>query len=543
MIGTVAGALALAGVGFNAYANKIGYERLEHNERKNRGFINELGIVTYIYAEMGAGKTTMLTSMALSLEVQLRNDALEIILECDVCFPNFPWLTLERTLKKAYAEHVIYDKWSCIRFIEKMRDAFAENPCKENIFGYDYDKYPLTFDNKKYVEDIWETIRDYALAYTIYTTQSALIISNYSIRVDSLMIDLGNFPIWDCDFFRRDSRLLDSFSRHAHILDYDMVRLGNQMLKDNPNRYAFGWGVWVYTEFDKEAKNTLEQQEMKINDDECNQKNDLMHVMFKMSRHACMIRNRNFIRIIADMQRVENITANLRQVGQVALISEKEEPKVVLPWYSMWKLCSPALLPVKSRLDNLWVNERFLRADKRLLTSALERIRAAIGQWEMRTVGVFGCHALQIELQTGRMDGKVKQRQYFIQYKKDYAKRNGSDCMEGVFESRGKLNTIGLDDMKTYADYIATQDELLEQHSYLQRELKKYEGGKMSKEKTDIKEVEKLLSSTVSGLMAMQNGKIQADAEMKKSAQVLVQSLAGIVSDWAEEKENAEETA
>ena len=525
------------------WSKKIGYERLEHNERKNRGFINELGIVTYIYAEMGEGKTTMLTSMGLSNEVQLRDDALEVILECDTCFPNFPWARLESLLKKAYAHHLVYDKWSCIRFVKSLQEQFIENPCRENIFGYDIDRYPLTFDNKKYVEDIWETIQDYALAYTIYTTQSALIISNYSIRVDSLMLDLGNFPIWDCDFFKRDSRLIDSFSRHSHILDYDMVRLGCQMLKDNPNRYAFGWGVWVYTELDKEAKNTLEQQEMKATDEECNQKNDLMHVMFKMSRHACMIRFRNFIRIIADMQRVENITANLRQVGQVALITDKEEKAVTLPWFSAWKIFSPALLSIKSRLDNLHVNERFLRSDERLLTGSLERIRAAIGQWETRTVGVFGCRVLKIELQTGRMDGKVKLREYAIQDKKDYAKRNGSDCMAGVFESRGELNTIGLDDMAEYADYIATQDELLKQNSYVQRELKKYEGGEMKKKETDIKEVDKLLSSTVAGLMAMQNGKIQAGAEAKKSAQLLVQSLCGVVSEWAEEKENADETA
>ena len=543
MIGAITGGLALAGVGLNVWANKIGYERLEHNERKNRGFINELGIVTYIYAEMGEGKTTMLTSMALSMEVQLRDDALEVILECDMCFPHFPWLTLERTLKKAYAEHVIYDKWSCIRFIRELRERFAENPCKENIFGYDYDRYPLTFDNKKYVEDIWETIRDYALAYTIYTTQSALIISNYSIRVDSLMLDLGNFPIWDCDFFKRDSRLIDSFSRHSHILDYDMVRLGNQMLKNNPNRYAFGWGVWVFTELDKDAKNTLEQQEIKAQDEECNQKNDLMHVMFKMSRHACMIRFRNFVRIIADMQRVENITANLRQVGQVALITEKDEKKVVLPWFSAWKIFSPALLSIKSRLDNLHINERHLRPDKRLLTSALERIRVAIGQWELRTVGVFGGHALQIELQTGRMDGAVKKHTFFVQYKKDYAKRNASDCTAGMFESRGELNTIGLDDMKEFAGYIATQDELDMLHNYVQRELKKYQGDEMKKKETDIKAVEKLLSSVVEGLSAVQNGKIQISEEASKSMSSLVTSLCGVVSEWANKKENAEETA
>ena len=542
MIGAITGGAVLAGIGLNVWANKIGYDRLEHNELKNRGFTNELGIVTYIYAEMGEGKTTMLTSMALSNEVQLRDDALEIILECDACFPNFPWLTLERTLKKAYAHHVVYDKWSCIRFIRGLRDTFHENPCKENIFGYDIELYPITFDNKLYVEDIWQTIEDYALAYTIYTTQTALIISNYSIRVDSLLQDLGNFPVWDCDFFKRDSRLIDSFSRHSHILDYDMVRLGKQMLKDNPNRYAFGWGVWVYTELDKESKNTLEQQELKVNDEECNQKNDLMHVLFKMSRHACMIRHRNFVRILADMQRVENITANLRQIGQVALIADKDEKKVVLPWFSMYKLFSPILLGIKSKIDNVYVNDRFLRSDKRLLSSALEKLRSKIGNWDSRTVNTFGSRVLHIELQTGRMDGKIRESTYYVQDKKDYSKRNGSDCLAGTFESRGELNTIGLDDMATYADYIATQDELLKQNSHWQKELQKYNGGVEMKAEMDIKAVDKLLSSMLEGLLAMRNGKIAANEVTKNAVQVLIGELCSTVTGWTNE-ENADKTA
>ena len=99
MLGVV-GCAALAGVGLDVWSKKIGYERLEHRERCNRGFCNEQGIVTYIYAEIGGFKTTTLTSMALSYEVQLRDDALEVILECDMCFPDFPWLKLERVLKR-----------------------------------------------------------------------------------------------------------------------------------------------------------------------------------------------------------------------------------------------------------------------------------------------------------------------------------------------------------------------------------------------------------------------------------------------------------
>lgn len=542
---SVLGCVALAGIGANEWAKKIGYDRLRENEFSNRSLTKDLGIVTYIYAEMDAGKTTMLTSIALSNEVQLRDDALEVILECDVCFPNFPWLKLERALKQAYSDHVVYDKWSCIRFIRELRKRFEENPCKENLFGYDYDKYPLTFDNKLYVEDIWETIRDYALAYTIYTVQSSLIISNYSIRVDNLFIDLGYFPVWDCDFFKRDSRLIDAYSRHSHILDWDMLRLGNQMLENNPNRYAFGWGVYAMTELDKEAKNTIEQQEMKINDEECNQKNDLMHVLFKMSRHACMIRHRNFVRVIADMQRVENITANLRQIGNVALIAERGKESVVLPWFSTYKLFSPALLSIKASLDNVFVNNRVLRADNRLITNACEKLRSIIGQWDTRTRNTFGARKLHIELQTGRMNGATKEFSYIIQYKKDYSKRNGSDCMSGTFESRGELNLIGLEDMAEYADYIATQDELLQQNSYVQKELKKYQGGVDVKkeEKTDIKAVDKLLSSAVEGLMAIQNGKIKVSEETTIAAQTLVKDLCNVVSEWADEKENADKTA
>lgn len=543
MLGVV-GCAALAGVGLDVWSKKIGYERLEHRERCNRGFCNEQGIVTYIYAEIGGFKTTTLTSMALSYEVQLRDDALEVILECDMCFPDFPWLKLERVLKRAYEAHVVYDKWSCIRFIKALRENFEENPCRENIFDYDFERYPLTFDNKLYVENIWETIEDYALAYTIYTVQSSLIISNYAIRVDSLMYDLGNFPIWNSDFFHRDSRLIDSFSRHSHILDWDMVRLGNQMLKNNKNRYAFGWGVWVYTEFDKEAKNTQEQAEMKADDDECNQKNDLMHVLHKLCRHACMVRHRNFIRVIADMQRVENITANLRQIGNVALISQRDDKITVLPWFSLYRLFSPALLSLKEKLDALYVNNRFLRSDNRLISYAIEKMRSGIGQWNMRTVNTFGSRALHIEQQTGRMDGKVKEYVYYVQDKKDYAKRSKSDCMSSLWEGRGELNTIGLDDMATFTDYIATQDELLSMNSYTQRELKKYEEIEMAREKkTDIKAANKLLSSALEGYEAIQSGKIKVSEETSKAARTLIKELCSAVSDWTEEKENADKSA
>lgn len=527
------------------WSRRIGYDNLYHQERCNRGLCNELGVVTYIYAEMGGFKTTMMTDMLMSDEVQLRDDALEIILECDACFPNFPWLRLERVLKQAYAEHVVYDKWSCIRFIRALRKEFEENPCAENIFGYDIDRYPMEHDNKLYVEYIWDTIQDYALAYTIYTIQSSLLVTTFSVRVDSLFMDLGHFPLWDCDFFKRDSRLLEAYSRHSHILDYDMIRLGSQMLKNNPKRYAFGWGVYGLTEADKEFKNTQELEEVKAKDDECNQKNDLTHVLLKMARHACMIRGRNFIRIKADMQRVENITANLRQIGNVALITERGEEKPVLPWFAPYRIFAPFLMTLKGSLDNLYVNNRFLRSDNRLITSAAEKLRSIIGTWDERYMNVFGTRVLTIELQNGRMEGNVKTYKHYSMNKKIRPKRFASDCLGGMWEARGAANFVGLGDMAEFADYLATQDELLQENSHWQAELQKYQGIEVNTVRNDIKAVEKQLGSALDFLTQIENGKVEVSAETERALQTVVKNLCADVTEYVDYDvpDDMEETA
>ena len=140
--------------------------------------------------------------------------------------------------------------------------------------------------------------------------------------------DLGNFPLWDGDFFKRDSRLIDSNSRFAHILDQDMLSLGTKMLKDNPKRNAFGFGVYIISEIDKERKNTPELSEIKRNSTECNQTNDLFNTMLKMCRHACVVANRVFIKIFADLQRPDSLGADARELCEILEIKSKTVDKI-----------------------------------------------------------------------------------------------------------------------------------------------------------------------------------------------------------------------
>ena len=74
---------------YELYCRHLGYNGLYHRERCNRGFLNERGVVTIVWGEMGVGKTALITDCMLSAEVQLRDDAYEIILESDMKFPNF----------------------------------------------------------------------------------------------------------------------------------------------------------------------------------------------------------------------------------------------------------------------------------------------------------------------------------------------------------------------------------------------------------------------------------------------------------------------
>ena len=102
--------------------------------------------------------------------------------------------------------------------------------------------------------------------------QSSLIVSNYSIRTDNRFLEQGNFPLWLTDFFSERGRV---HSRHAHILDFDVLRLGRKVMENNPKAGSFEFGVVGITEIGKERGNNLELKEVKKGTDEANQKNDL----------------------------------------------------------------------------------------------------------------------------------------------------------------------------------------------------------------------------------------------------------------------------
>lgn len=458
-------------------ARKIAYGRLRHNERRNRGFLNERGVVTVVGGVMGAGKTAFITDMALSAEVQLRDQAFEIILESDLKFPYFPWCNLENELKRAIAFHKVFSVSSCKAWLQKKRRRWEKTPCRAKVFNYDYERYGLECDDKLKVSDAWAVAEDYACAYFIYTVQSSLLLANYAIRVDGLLSDLGNFPLWNSDFFSRDSRMQQAYSRHAHILDFDMLRLGKILLKDNPNRNAFGFGVYVISEIDKERKNTPELSEVKRNTDECNQKNDLFGVLLKMSRHACVIANRVFVKVLADLQRPESLGADVRELGELVTICGQSEIVPLLPFFSPFHFFALLYDWVFAKFTNLYVQYRYIRSDNTLSMHILKSITAAMQRHYTSVCNTFGCGVLSLAVESGKMNGEQIERRWYKMPKKVYANRYSTDCLAGIFERRAEQNNVGIDDLPEYAGSRATWEELQAQHSHFQNDMERVNEG------------------------------------------------------------------
>lgn len=455
---------------FDRFRKKIGYARLVHFERQNCGFINARPIVTMVVGTMGKGKTTTLTDMCLSTEVMFRNKAFEKILENDLKFPNFPWINLEMELRRAIAFHEVYNLATCRVFIAKKAMRWQKQECREKLFNYDYERYGMKYDNKLEVVSIWQVVETYAQLYFIYVIESSLIVANYSIRSDCLLSDLGNFPLWNCDFFHRDSRLIDSFSRHAHILDFDFLRLGKTVIENNTYRHALEFGVVAVSEIGKERRNALELRNrgVKATGDDTNQMNDGFNDGLKMRRQAATVDNFGFLKIISDEQRPESFGADARDNFDILHIKERDEDRLAMPFFSLGELLYGWLI---GKFRSVYSQYRYVRGDNTLFMHLYKALAARVERYYKGIHNVFGFNRLRLQVESGTLDGTYSEHNYFLAWKKIYSRRFATDCMSAFWLERALRSPVGLNDLREYETARATWEELKAQNSYFIRDL------------------------------------------------------------------------
>ena len=452
--------ISLAILLFNRFRIRIALGRLRHYEARNCGFINDLPIVSMSCGSMGKKKTTLITDMTLSQEVMFRQKAQEILQKGDMKFPYFPWILFEKELQAKMDDGTFYNLATIKEWMQGLRSRFEDGCNGVVLYGYDFGRYGLSYDNGLYVEDIFDVLSTYAQAYFIYIIQSSLIVANYSIRTDNYLADEGNFPMWITDFFPKTFR---QESRHAKILDFDILRLGRKVIENNPNAGSFEFGVIAITEIGKERGNNLELKEKKKGDDETNQKNDKFNSWLKMCRHSATVDNFPFIKVFTDEQRPESWGADARDLCDIIKIISNSKLKLALPFYTIEEMIYEWAF---NRFICLYYDFRYRRGDNTLLVHVLKSVTAWLWKRNVKVYNRYAYTILKIEKERGTMDGKTDKRKYYLMNAKIYRRRFSTDCFSEYFNDMALRTNVGLNDYLEYATERATVDELRLQNSY-----------------------------------------------------------------------------
>lgn len=445
---------------FERWRKNLATAKLRRMENANRGFINDLPIVSMTCGSMGKKKTTIITDMALSQEVMFRNIAYGKLQETDMKFPNFGWIAFEMELRKCMEYGTVYNLATVKEWIKVKRARYEKHHNDLlQLYGYDSERYGLYYRDGLKTSYIFDVLSTYAQLYFIYVIQSSLIVANYSIREDNRLIDGGNFPIWSTDFFSKNPRP----SRHAHILDFDILRLGKKVLENNPNAGSFEFGVVAITEVGKERGNNLELKEVKKGTEETNQKNDLFNSWLKMCRHSATVDNYPFIKVFTDEQRPSSWGADARELCDIVHIVSSGNTRLALPFFTIEDMLNEWLF---NRFINLYEDFRFNRGDNTLLIYLLKKVIAFVYRRNTVIYNTYGYSISNIEKERGTMDGKTEKKKYYLMNKKIYSQRFSTDCFSDYFNELAKGTHIGMNDYTEYATEKASVQELKRQNSY-----------------------------------------------------------------------------
>ena len=446
---------------FDRFRRKIAQAHLRHLEARNCGFINELPIVSMTVGSMGKKKTTIITDMALSQEVMFRQKAFELIRKNDMKFPYFPWISFEMELRRCMEYGTVFNLATVKEWVKKKRLRYEKHENADlQLYGYDCERYGFTYDDGLRIWGLFDVLESYAQLYFIYVIESSLIVANYSIREDNRCIDAGNFPMWATDFF---PEITVEGGRHAHILDFDVLRLGKKVLENNPNAGSFEFGVVVISEVGKERGNVLDHKEIKKHTEETNQKNDLFNSWLKMCRHSATVDNFPFIKVFTDEQRPESWGADARDLCDIVHIVSSGKMRLAMPFYTIEEMLTEWAF---DGFISMYYDFRHRRGDNTLLVHILKTVTSWLYKRNAKIYNRFGYSVSAIEKERGTMDGKPEKKKYYVMNKKIYARRFSTDCFSDYFNELARNSKVGLNDYMEYATEKATVEELKLQNSY-----------------------------------------------------------------------------
>ncbi len=449
-------------------------------------FTRNLSLVTLICGTMNTKKTTFLTALSLIQSKLDREKALDVMLDIDAKFPLFPFINLERCIRRGIQTHAVYNLATAKRFINKIEEAYIYLLSNRRLsrhylkslrrqYGYYFNNYLFDYEascgmswtdgTKLYT--LFDCLRDYAKAFFVYVIDCSLVYSNYSIRTDDVQEDVGNFPVWDFDYLNRDVMKREKESRFSHVLHYDILRLGKRVIKNNAYAGVLDIGIVSITEIGKERGNKFSGNGSK-KEEGCNQNNDLMNHEIKMCRHHATIANHPFIHFFTDEQRPEDWGANARELADVLYIKSSTDFEICSPLFALDELVYSFIHGIYNRflLDN-----KFYRSDNTLKSYLVKNFYNIIYNAYQRNFARYAISKLKLKTSSGRDLDDSKNTSFVLCKVLVHSDRFSTDSHAGFFEARANRSKLGIIDVPEYKGLTADMEELHSQESFFVKDI------------------------------------------------------------------------
>lgn len=466
---------------FDRWRLNVGLDRLNHFENYNKGFINSLGAYTFITGSPGAGKTALMTDMTLSSEELRRNKLLSIIKEIQLMYPHFPFIKFEKKIDEAIDKGFIKNHYQASAFIENEINKFINTNDSSFLFDYDFQCNNQDYNNGLYIETLFESLLDYASAYSLFSLNTPLVASNYSIRFNGEIVDNGFYKRWQYDYFTYDPYNIDYYF-NSKILDFNYMRIQQKMDSyvssnsylnhpEDINGFVLDCVGISIMEITTERKNQLFTNRIKKDDTSTHQLNDGFNNYARVKRHDSTIRNQMIFQCFMDGQRVGDLNSALAEINEYNICIHKDN--------SEWKYCLPLYFhePVFAEwildlCDSFISKYRLNRGDNSFLIYVVESISYYVNLYYLKRKNTYMYKKLKLDVNSSvdKFD-----QDYFLMKKKIYSRRYATDGYSLFFKDKYLENTnFGFVDIPNYESYITSSEEFRSQNSYIVKDLSNY---------------------------------------------------------------------
>ena len=178
-----------------------------------------------------------------------------------------------------------------------------------------------------------------------------------------------------------------------------------------------------------------------------------------------------FVKFIADLQRTGDLSSELLELGEVIDIAKVGEFVPVIPFWSPYWIMELGAKLFHGFFKSIYhFKYRYNRSDNTALIHVIKKAEAVCNNFVVRNNNLFGTRVVELEVQSGKLEGEKLKRKYYEAKKKIFSRRFATDAHAGIFLARAKYNKVGINDLVEYVTERSSEDELLLQHSFMQLE-------------------------------------------------------------------------